>query len=74
MVWRSPIEIARRPCRSGSQSGAKRLGRLSELFGTKPTGRSFRAMSIDVFTVKGGKLASAYHVENWIGALEQIGK
>jgi predicted SnoaL-like aldol condensation-catalyzing enzyme/predicted ester cyclase len=45
-----------------------------ELFGTKPTGRSFRAMSIDVFTVKGGKLASAYHVENWIGALEQIGK
>ena len=45
-----------------------------ELFGTKPTGRSFRTMSIDVFTVKGGKLASAYHVENWIGALEQIGK
>jgi predicted SnoaL-like aldol condensation-catalyzing enzyme/predicted ester cyclase len=45
-----------------------------ELFGAKPTGRSFRTMSIDVFTVKGGKLASAYHVENWIGALEQIGK
>jgi predicted SnoaL-like aldol condensation-catalyzing enzyme/predicted ester cyclase len=45
-----------------------------ELFGARPTGRSFRTMSIDVFTVKGGKLASAYHVENWIGALEQIGK
>ena len=45
-----------------------------ELFGAKPTGRSFRTMSIDVFTVKSGKLASAYHVDNWIGALEQIGK
>jgi hypothetical protein len=23
--------------------------------------------------VKHGKLASAYHVENWVGALQQIG-
>lgn len=46
----------------------------AELFGAKPTGRSFKTMSIDVFTVKGGKLASAYHVENWVGALEQLGK
>jgi predicted ester cyclase len=45
-----------------------------ELFGAKPTGRSFKTMSIDVFKVKGGKLASAYHVENWVGALEQLGK
>jgi predicted SnoaL-like aldol condensation-catalyzing enzyme/predicted ester cyclase len=45
-----------------------------ELFGARPTGRSFKTMSIDVFTVKGGKLASAYHVENWVGALEQLGK
>lgn len=43
-----------------------------ELFGAKPTGKSFKTMSIDVFTVKAGKLASAYHVENWIGALQQI--
>ena len=43
-----------------------------DLFGAKPTGKSFRTMSIDVFTVKDGKLASAYHVENWIGALQQI--
>jgi hypothetical protein len=27
-----------------------------------------------VFTVKNGKLASAYHVENWMTALQQIGK
>jgi predicted SnoaL-like aldol condensation-catalyzing enzyme/predicted ester cyclase len=45
-----------------------------ELFGAKPTGRSFKTMSIDVFKVSGGKLASAYHVENWVGALEQLGK
>jgi predicted SnoaL-like aldol condensation-catalyzing enzyme/predicted ester cyclase len=45
-----------------------------ELFGAKPTGRSFKTMSIDVFKVKAGKLASAYHVENWVGALQQIGK
>jgi predicted SnoaL-like aldol condensation-catalyzing enzyme/predicted ester cyclase len=44
-----------------------------ELFGVRPTGRSFKTMSIDVFTVKGGKLSSAYHVENWIGALQQLG-
>ena len=45
-----------------------------ELFGVKPTGKSFKTMAIDIFTVKNGKLASAYHVENWVGALEQISK
>jgi predicted SnoaL-like aldol condensation-catalyzing enzyme len=46
----------------------------SELFEVKPTGKSFNTMAIDVFTVKNGKLASAYHVENWVGALKQISK
>ncbi len=45
-----------------------------ELFEVKPTGKSFNTMAIDIFTVKNGKLASAYHVENWVGALEQISK
>lgn len=45
-----------------------------ELWGAKPMGKSFNTMAIDIFTVKNGKLASAYHVENWMGALEQIGK
>jgi hypothetical protein len=31
-------------------------------------------MALDLFTVRDGKLASAYHVENWIGALQQIAK
>lgn len=43
-----------------------------ELFGVKPTGKSFNTMALDLFTVKNGKLATAYHVENWIGALDQI--
>ena len=45
-----------------------------ELFGAKPTGKSFKTMAIDIFTVKNGKLASAYHVENWMTALQQISK
>lgn len=45
-----------------------------ELFGAKPTGKSFKTMALDLFTVKNGKLASAYHVENWMTALEQIRK
>jgi predicted SnoaL-like aldol condensation-catalyzing enzyme len=47
---------------------------VGELFGAKPTGRSFKTMAVDLFTVKNGKLASAYHVENWVGAMQQIGK
>lgn len=43
-----------------------------ELYGVKPTGKSFNTMALDLFTVKNGKLAMAYHVENWIGAINQI--
>ena len=45
-----------------------------EFWGAKPTGNSFDTMAIDIFTVKGGKLASAFHVENWMTALQQISK
>jgi predicted ester cyclase len=44
----------------------------SELFGVKPTGKSFKTISIDMFTVRDDKLATAYHVENWVAAMEQI--
>ena len=43
-----------------------------EFWGTKPTGKSFDTMAIDIFTVRNGKLATAYHLENWAGALQQI--
>jgi hypothetical protein len=29
-------------------------------------------MAVDVFTVRGDKLAQCYHVENWVGALQQM--
>ena len=45
---------------------------IGEFWGAKPTGKSFKTMAIDIFTVGNGKLASAYHVENWVGALQQI--
>jgi predicted SnoaL-like aldol condensation-catalyzing enzyme/predicted ester cyclase len=45
---------------------------VAELLGARPTGRSFKTMALDVFTVRGEKLASAYHVENWAGAMQQI--
>jgi predicted ester cyclase len=45
---------------------------ISEFWGAKPTGKGFRTMAIDIFTVKHGKLSSAYHVENWMTALQQI--
>jgi predicted ester cyclase len=43
-----------------------------EFFGAKPTGKRFSTMAIDLFTVKDGRLASCYHVENWVAALQQI--
>jgi predicted SnoaL-like aldol condensation-catalyzing enzyme/predicted ester cyclase len=45
-----------------------------EFWGLKPTGKSFKTMALDIFTVKNGKLASCYHVENWMTALQQMNK
>jgi predicted SnoaL-like aldol condensation-catalyzing enzyme/ketosteroid isomerase-like protein len=44
----------------------------AEFWGAKPTGKGFDTMAIDIFTVRNGKLANAYHVENWVGALQQM--
>ena len=62
------------PLESGSTRSFAPGTPKRELFGVKPTGKSFTTMAVDLFTVKNGKLASAYHVENWVGALEQISK
>jgi predicted SnoaL-like aldol condensation-catalyzing enzyme len=45
---------------------------VGEFWGQHPTGKSFDTMAVDVFTVRGDKLAQAYHVENWVGALQQM--
>ena len=44
-----------------------------EFFGTPHTGKSFKIMSIDVHTIEGGKVVRSYHIENWIGAVRQLG-
>ena len=46
----------------------------ADFWGAKPTGKSFKTMAIDIFTIKNGKLARAYHVENWMTALQQIAR
>ncbi|HET7033695.1 MAG TPA: ester cyclase [Casimicrobiaceae bacterium] len=35
-------------------------------------GKSFRIMSIDVHTVRDGKMIRAYHVEDWMGVVRQL--
>ena len=42
------------------------------MFGVDGQGRSFDIMSIDVHTVKDGKIVTTYHVEDWAGALGQL--
>jgi len=39
---------------------------------SETVGKCFKTMAFDLFTVKNGQLAFAYHVENWMTALEQI--
>jgi predicted ester cyclase len=63
-IWTSGNRIVVRGEATGTPTG--------ELFGVKPTGKSFKTISIDMFTVRDGKLATAYHVENWEAAREQI--
>ncbi|GAA0309016.1 hypothetical protein GCM10009087_18810 [Sphingomonas oligophenolica] len=63
-VWTSGDRIVVR----GEATGTP----VKPLFGAPPTGRSFRTISIDMFTVQNGKLSSAYHVENWAAAIDQI--
>ena len=43
-----------------------------ELFGVPHTGKSFRMMAIDIQTIRDGKIAKTYHMENWLSALGQL--
>jgi ketosteroid isomerase-like protein len=43
-----------------------------ELFGAPHTGKSFRIMAIDIQTVRDGKIARTFHIENWLSALGQL--
>lgn len=43
-----------------------------DFFGVPHNGKSFRIMSIDIWTVKDGKASSVYHLEDWAGAIGQL--
>ena len=43
-----------------------------ELFGVPHSGKSFRMMAIDIQTVRDGKIARTFHIENWLSALGQL--
>jgi predicted ester cyclase len=41
-------------------------------FGVPHTGRSFKVMSIDIHTLRDGKIAYTHHLEDWAGAIRQL--
>jgi predicted ester cyclase len=43
-----------------------------ELFGVPHAGRSFRIMAVDIQTIRDGKIAKTYHMENWLSAIGQL--
>jgi predicted ester cyclase len=44
-----------------------------DFLGVSHSGRSFKIMTIDIHEIKDGKIARTYHVEDWAGALRQLG-
>jgi ketosteroid isomerase-like protein len=43
-----------------------------DLFGVSHTGKSFRIMAIDIQTIRDGRIAKTFHMENWLSALGQL--
>ena len=43
-----------------------------DLFGAPHSGKSFRMMTIDIQTVRDGRIAKTFHIENWLSALRQV--
>ncbi len=43
-----------------------------ELFGVPHSGKSFRIMAVDIQTIRDGKVAKTYHMENWLSAIGQL--
>ncbi|MGS2716865.1 ester cyclase [Eionea flava] len=42
------------------------------LFGVDGQGKGFEILTIDIHTIKNGKIVNTYHVEDWSGALQQL--
>ena len=45
---------------------------VADFFDARPTGKSFKTMAIDLITIRDGKMAHTYHIENWMTAIEQL--
>lgn len=43
-----------------------------DFFGAPHAGKSFKILAIDVQTIKDGKIAQTYHLENWLLGLGQL--
>jgi ketosteroid isomerase-like protein len=43
-----------------------------DLFSVPHTGKSFKIMAIDIQTIKDGKIAKTFHMENWLSAINQL--
>jgi ketosteroid isomerase-like protein len=43
-----------------------------DLFGVPHSGKSFRIMAVDIQTIRDGKIAKTYHMENWLSAIGQL--
>src|ERR1700694_4710169 len=43
-----------------------------ELFGVPHSGKSFRIMAVDIQTIRDGKIAKTFHMENWLSAIGQL--
>ncbi|AZZ92646.1 polyketide cyclase [Hahella sp. KA22] len=45
---------------------------VKPFLGAIPSGKSFEIMAIDIHTVENSRIVMSYHVEDWLGALEQL--
>jgi hypothetical protein len=43
-----------------------------ELFGVPHSGKSFRIMAVDIQTIKDGRIAKTFHMENWLSVIGQL--
>jgi hypothetical protein len=43
-----------------------------DLFGVPHSGKSFRIMAVDIQTIKDGRIAKTFHLENWLSAIGQL--
>jgi steroid delta-isomerase-like uncharacterized protein len=43
-----------------------------DLFGVPHSGKSFRIMAVDIQTIREGKIAKTFHMENWLSAIGQL--